>query len=61
MTRKPKPLKPFGPLGLSGEMPRKKTEDQVKIEKILLEEQDKERERAARKDLSEVQRSHNGD
>jgi hypothetical protein len=39
MTRKPKP---YGSLGLSGAMPRHKSEDEQKIEKILREEQDKE-------------------
>jgi hypothetical protein len=38
MTRKPKP---YGSLGLSGEMPRHKSEDQQKIEKILREEHEK--------------------
>jgi hypothetical protein len=38
MTRKPKP---YGSLGLTGEMPRHKSEDQQKIEKILREEQEK--------------------
>lgn len=39
MSREPKP---YGSLGLTGEMPRSKSDDQVKIEKILREEQARE-------------------
>lgn len=34
--------KPIGSLGLTGAMPRQKSEDEQKIEKILREEQEKE-------------------